>query len=92
MIVAHRHQSPHAHTPSPHSIGKSTLMKALAEQDIPFPEHIDIFYLEKEMDPSEKTALEAVMEVGEETRKLEAEAEWLNEHDPESERLQSLCV
>lgn len=33
--------------------GKSTLLKSLAEQDIPLQEHIDIFYLSKEMDGSD---------------------------------------
>ena len=74
----------------PNGAGKSTLLKALAEQDIAFPEHIDIFYLEKEADPTDKTALEAVMEVEGETKRLEAEAEKLVEEDPESDRLQQL--
>lgn len=34
--------------------GKSTLLQALAEQDIPLPPHIDIFYLSRELEPSDK--------------------------------------
>ena len=34
--------------------GKSTLLQALAAQDIPLSPHIDIFYLSRELDPSDK--------------------------------------
>ena len=34
--------------------GKSTLLSALAEQDIPLPPHIDIFYMSRELPPSDK--------------------------------------
>lgn len=44
---------------------------------MPIPEHIDIFYLSREMAPVNKTALECVMEVDHERIKLEAEAERL---------------
>ena len=44
---------------------------------VPIPEHIDIFYLSREMAPVDKTALECVMEVDHERIKLEAEAERL---------------
>lgn len=44
---------------------------------VPIPEHIDIFYLSREMAPVNKTALECVMEVDHERIKLEAEAERL---------------
>lgn len=67
--------------------GKTTLLKALAEQDIKLQDHIDIFYLSREMEASDKTALESVMEVDEERIKLEAEAEHIMNTDPENERL-----
>lgn len=67
--------------------GKSTLLKSLAEQDIPLQEHIDIFYLSKEMDGSDMTPIECVMEVDEERTRLEKEAERIMEEDPENERL-----
>jgi ATP-binding cassette subfamily F protein 2 len=63
----------------PNGCGKSTLLQALGARDVPIPEHIDIFLLDREMGPSELTALEAVMEVDEERGKLEAEAERLSE-------------
>ena len=44
---------------------------------MPIQDHIDIFYLAREMPASEKTALEAVMEADEERLKLEKLAEEL---------------
>lgn len=57
--------------------GKSSLMSAIGNREIPIPEHFDIFHLQREMSPSDKTALESVMEVDEEKTKLEHEAEHL---------------
>ena len=44
---------------------------------MPIQDHIDIFYLAREMPASEKTALEAVMEADEERLRLEKLAEEL---------------
>lgn len=41
--------------------GKSTLLSALGERELPVPEHIDIFHLTNEVDPSDKSALECVL-------------------------------
>jgi ATP-binding cassette subfamily F protein 2 len=38
--------------------GKSTLLKALAGREVPIPEHIDMYLLDKEIGASEKTALQ----------------------------------
>lgn len=57
--------------------GKSTLLATLANRELPLPDHMDIFFLEREMAPSEKTALMCVMEVDSERIKLEEEAERL---------------
>ncbi|CAF3146918.1 unnamed protein product [Rotaria socialis] len=57
--------------------GKSTILAAIGNREVPVPEHIDIFYLSREMAPVNKTALECVMEVDHERIKLEAEAEHL---------------
>jgi len=57
--------------------GKSTLMAVLGNREVPIQEHIDIYYLDREVPASEKTALEAVMEADEERAKLEALAEEL---------------
>merc|ERR1712032_419561 len=57
--------------------GKSTLLACLGNREVPIQEHIDIYYLAREIPASEKTALEAVMEADEERVKLEALAEML---------------
>lgn len=49
----------------------------LGNREVPIPEHIDIFHLQREMAPSEKTALECVMEVDATRIYLEKEAEDL---------------
>lgn len=66
--------------------GKSTLLQALGARDVPIPNHIDIFLLDREMAASDQTALEAVMSVDEERHRLETEAERLLTVDtPEAE-------
>ncbi|KAL3314633.1 ATP-binding cassette sub- F member 2 [Cichlidogyrus casuarinus] len=57
--------------------GKSTLLAVLANREVPVPDHIDIFLLQREMAPSRKTALQCVMDVDKERKRLEAEAEEL---------------
>jgi len=66
--------------------GKSTLMACLGNREVPIQDHIDIYYLAREIPASEKTALEAVMEADEERIKLEKLAETLAlEEDEESQ-------
>lgn len=57
--------------------GKSSLMSAIGNREFPMPDHIDIYHLQREMAPSEKTALQCVMEVDTERVRLEHEAEVL---------------
>jgi ATP-binding cassette, subfamily F, member 2 len=57
--------------------GKSTILAAIANKEIPIPEHVDIYHLAREIAATEKTALEAVLEVDEELVRLEEEAEKL---------------
>jgi len=57
--------------------GKSCLMAVLGNREVPIQDHIDIFYLDREVPASEKTALEAVMDADEERNRLEALAEEL---------------
>jgi len=61
----------------PNGCGKSTFMEALSNKELPIPDHFDIFHLTNEIAPSDKTALECVMEVDDERHKLEAEADAL---------------
>lgn len=60
------------------------LLSAIGHREIPIPEHIDIYHLTREMAPSEKTALQCVMEVDEQRIMLEKEAERLAHEDCES--------
>merc|ERR1712002_457901 len=66
--------------------GKSTLMACLGNREVPIQEHIDIYYLAREIPASEKTALQAVMEADEERIRLEKLAEELaTQEDDESQ-------
>lgn len=70
--------------------GKSTFMLALENREVPIPDHIDIFHLSHEMEASDKTALECVLEVDQERLKLERDAEELA-HD-QSQEAQDLLM
>ena len=59
--------------------GKSSLLAVLGNREVPIPEHIDIFYLSREIAASSKSALQCVMEVDQERIKLEKMAEMLVE-------------
>lgn len=57
--------------------GKSQVLFAIGNRDIPIPEQLDIFHLSREIPATDKTALEAVIEVDAELMKLEEEADRL---------------
>ena len=57
--------------------GKSTFLACLGNREVPIQDHIDIYYLDREIPASEKTALQAVMDADQERTKLEALAETL---------------
>jgi len=57
--------------------GKSTMLSVLGDREVPIPEHFDIYHLRREIEASDKTALQCVMEVDEARLKLEKEAEEL---------------
>lgn len=70
----------------PNGCGKSTLLKALGARELPIPGHIDIFHLDREMEASDMSALEAVMSVDSERELLEKEVEELMQQEgPEVE-------
>jgi ATP-binding cassette, subfamily F, member 2 len=71
----------------PNGSGKSQFLKCLANREVPIPEHMDLFYLESEAPPMDKTALDYVLEQAHaEVTRLEEEAERLIEEvGPESE-------
>ena len=72
--------------------GKSTLLKSLAAREVPIPDHIDIYFLENEVDPEEKTPIEVVVEtVKNEMKRLEAQAEDVMEKEgPDAELLEDI--
>ncbi len=76
----------------PNGSGKSTLLKALGNREVPIPEHIDIYFLDREIPATDMTALEAVMSVDLERQRLEKEAESLlgEESEEAQARLEDL--
>eukprot|EP00117_Sycon_ciliatum_P018564 scpid41054/ scgid17113/ ATP-binding cassette sub-family F member 2; Iron-inhibited ABC transporter 2 len=71
--------------------GKSSLLECLGNREVDIPSHMDIFMLRSEIDASDKTALEAVMEVDSERARLEVEVqECIDSGDGESDRLMDL--
>jgi len=76
----------------PNGCGKSSLLAALAFKEVPIPDHVDTFFLRREMPPSDKTALQCVMEADAERKRLEDEAEELaHNQDPQAhERLMDI--
>jgi ATP-binding cassette subfamily F protein 2 len=61
--------------------GKSTLLTAIGLREVPIPEHMDIYHLTREIDATDMTSLEAVMNVDAERLLLEKEAEKLAAQD-----------
>lgn len=60
-------------------VGKSTLLRAVASRMVPIPKNIDVYYVESAIEPSDKSAIESVLEVNEETRELNEEVDQLTE-------------
>lgn len=54
------------------------MLAALANGEVDMPGHIDSFLLRREMAPSDKTALECVVEVDQERIRLDREVEELS--------------
>lgn len=72
--------------------GKSTLLSCLGRREVPIQEHIDIYHLTREMPPSEKTAIEAVLDVDQERIRLEALSEELAHYDDEESQDQLMDI
>ena len=70
--------------------GKSNLLSAIAKREIPIPEHVDIYHLREEAAPSDRTALESVVDhVKLEIEKLrKKEEDLMANYGPGDERLQ----
>jgi len=69
--------------------GKSTFLEALASGDLALPAHIDRYLLNKEAEPTDRTAMQAVVDFAElEVKRLEArEQELMEEIGPEADEL-----
>jgi ATP-binding cassette subfamily F protein 2 len=53
--------------------GKTNFLKCLAKREVPIPSHMDLYHLDCEAEPSDRTALEAVIDhLRNEMEKLEA--------------------
>ncbi|KAI6658596.1 hypothetical protein LOD99_15396 [Oopsacas minuta] len=63
--------------------GKTTLLEAIAAREIPVPKHFDIYLHQQEAESSDKTALQLVIEVGEEISRIEDEIAELSCTDEE---------
>ncbi|KAF5744744.1 ABC transporter F family member 1 [Tripterygium wilfordii] len=61
--------------------GKSTLLTAIGCRELPIPDHMDIYHLTREIEASDMSSLEAVINCDEERLKLEKEAEVLAAQD-----------
>ncbi|XP_059626841.1 ABC transporter F family member 1 [Cornus florida] len=61
--------------------GKSTLLTSIGCRELPIPEHMDIFHLSREIEASDMSSLEAVINCDEERMKLEKEVEALAGQD-----------
>ncbi|XP_074366637.1 ABC transporter F family member 1-like [Apium graveolens] len=61
--------------------GKSTLLTSIGRRELPIPDHMDIFHLTREIEASDMSSLQAVMNCDEEKIKLEKEAEVLAAQD-----------
>mmetsp|Transcript_28586 Transcript_28586/g.87476 ORF Transcript_28586/g.87476 Transcript_28586/m.87476 type:complete len:702 (+) Transcript_28586:96-2201(+) len=72
--------------------GKSTMLKCIAARMVPIPEFIDIWFLDREAEPTDRTAVETVIDtVRLEKERLEAlEEEIMSENGPEDPRLDSI--
>jgi ATP-binding cassette subfamily F protein 2 len=63
----------------PNGCGKSILLTLVGKRQVPLPANMDSFHLVSEVDPSEMTALEAVMAVDTERASLERTATEIEE-------------
>ena len=71
----------------PNGCGKSLLMECLGRRLFPVPANIDVYHVVSEIEATDMTSLEAVLDVDDERKRLEAEADELSarlaEADPE---------
>lgn len=72
--------------------GKTSFLQCLANREVPIPSHIDLYHLCTEAEPTDRTALETVVDtIKREMEALHAqEEEIMSTSGPEDERLESI--
>ena len=72
--------------------GKTNFLACLAKREVPIPDHLDLYHLSGEAEPSDRTAVQAVVDhVKEEIAILEQRQEEILETEgPEDERLEAI--
>lgn len=72
--------------------GKTNFLQCLANREVPIPDHMDLYHLHEEAEPSDRTALEAVIDhIKAELERLNAQEEYiLTEFGPEDPRLETI--
>jgi len=63
----------------PNGCGKSSFLEAMGIREVPIPAHFDLFHLKSEIEASEMSALEKVLEVDQLRNVIEAEAHRLGD-------------
>eukprot|EP00931_Biecheleriopsis_adriatica_P057648 TRINITY_DN34215_c0_g1_i1.p1 TRINITY_DN34215_c0_g1~~TRINITY_DN34215_c0_g1_i1.p1 ORF type:complete len:619 (-),score=146.31 TRINITY_DN34215_c0_g1_i1:18-1823(-) len=73
--------------------GKSNVLAAIAQREVPLPSHLDVFHLHEEAPPTEQSAVEAVIaHITEEAERLEAlSAKIMEECGGDDERLDAIA-
>lgn len=82
MVAGHRYG-----LVGPNGCGKSTLLRVLGCNEIPFPSHVDRYYVSHEVEASDNSALDVVLSVDKERESLESELEELVIADQEDENV-----
>jgi len=72
--------------------GKSNVLSAIAQRDVPLPDHVDVYHLHEEAPTTEQTAVEAVIaHIVEEAQRLEdLQAKIMEESGGEDERVDAI--
>ena len=72
--------------------GKTTFLKCIASRQVPIPEFIDIWYLDKEAEPEKRSAIDVVVDTVrlEKERLEQLEEDIMSEVGPEDPRLEAI--
>ncbi len=73
--------------------GKSNFINSIALREVPIPNHIDMYHLDREADPTDRSAVEQVVDhVNDEVKKLEALSQSIMEETgPDDQRLVAIA-